>query len=117
MPGKTVWIGGGLILAIGAVAYLSYHESPAAKDAAGTIVEAQRAQTDGTNSMNPATPVGTTDGNAGTADRSSTDGGADRAGQDRAGQDRAGQDRAGQDRAGQDRAGQDRAGQDRANSN
>ena len=26
MPGKTVWIGGGLVLAIGAVAYLSYHE-------------------------------------------------------------------------------------------
>ena len=43
MSGKSVWVVGGLVLAIGAVAYLSYHETPAGKDAAGTIVEAKRA--------------------------------------------------------------------------
>ena len=34
---KTVWIAGGLILAIGVLAYLSYHQSQAVRDAAGTI--------------------------------------------------------------------------------
>ena len=48
MSGKTVWVVGGLVLAIGAVAYLSYHETPAGKDAAGTIVAAKRAYVDGT---------------------------------------------------------------------
>ena len=41
MSGKTVWVVGGLVLAVGAVAYLSYHETPSGKDAAGTIVEGQ----------------------------------------------------------------------------
>jgi hypothetical protein len=99
MINKTVWIAGGLVLAVGAVAYLSYHDSSAGKDAAGTIVEAQRAQTDGASSSNPASPALPTDGNGATADVSSANGGQDRAGQDRAGQDRAGQDRAGQDRS------------------
>src|ERR1700751_4767875 len=43
MSSKTVWVVGGLVLAVGAVAYLSYHETPSGKDAAGTIVEAKRA--------------------------------------------------------------------------
>ena len=37
MARKTVWIAGGLILAIGVLAYLSY-QAPAVKDAAGTVV-------------------------------------------------------------------------------
>jgi hypothetical protein len=37
MSRKTVWIAGGLILAIGVLAYLSYHQAPAVKDAAGTF--------------------------------------------------------------------------------
>ncbi len=40
MSRKTVWIAGGLILAIGVLAYLSYHQAPAMKDAAGTLVAA-----------------------------------------------------------------------------
>ena len=47
MSGKTVWIVSGLVLAVGAVAYLSYNETPAGKDAAGTIVQAKRAYSDG----------------------------------------------------------------------
>ena len=38
MPRKTVWIAGGSIVAIGVLAYLSYHRSPAVTDAAGTLV-------------------------------------------------------------------------------
>ena len=64
MSGKTVWVVGGLVLAIGAVAYLSYHETPAGKDAAGTIVEAKRVRADGTNSAGPATTASTTDQSA-----------------------------------------------------
>ena len=37
MSTKKAWIGGGLILAIGVLAYLSYHQSQAVRDAAGTI--------------------------------------------------------------------------------
>jgi hypothetical protein len=37
MSTKKAWIGGGLILAIGVFAYLSYHQSQAVRDAAGTI--------------------------------------------------------------------------------
>ncbi len=40
MSRKTVWIAGGLIVAISVLAYLSYHQSPAVKDAAGTVVAA-----------------------------------------------------------------------------
>jgi hypothetical protein len=40
MSRKTVWIAGGLILAIGVLGYLSYHQAPATKDAAGTLVAA-----------------------------------------------------------------------------
>lgn len=38
MSRKTVWIAGGLILAIGVFAYLSYHQAPAVKDAAGSLI-------------------------------------------------------------------------------
>jgi hypothetical protein len=41
MTRKTVWIGGGLIVAIGVLAYLSYHQAPAVKDAAGSLVMAR----------------------------------------------------------------------------
>ena len=40
MSRKTTWIAGGLILAIGVLAYLSYHQAPAVKDAAGSLVTA-----------------------------------------------------------------------------
>jgi hypothetical protein len=71
MAGKTVWIAGGVVLAVGVVAYLTY-QTPAAPDAAGTIVEAKRAHADGTNSFNPTATATTTDNGAderGAADR------------------------------------------------
>ena len=43
---KTVWIAGGLILAIGVLAYLSYHQGPAVKDAAGTFAAPSVRRTD-----------------------------------------------------------------------
>jgi hypothetical protein len=69
MPSKTVWIAGGIVVAIGAIAYLSYNKAPAGKDAAGTIVEAKRARADGTNSFNPTPTASTTDQNAGDASK------------------------------------------------
>ena len=47
MSSKTVWVAGGLVLAVAAVAYLGYYDSPAGKDASGTIVQAKRAYADG----------------------------------------------------------------------
>ena len=64
MASRTVWIVGGLVVAIGAIAYLSYNKAPAGKDAAGTIVEAKRARADGTNSFNPTPTASTTDQSA-----------------------------------------------------
>jgi hypothetical protein len=69
MASRTVWIVGGLVVAIGAIAYLSYNKAPAGKDAAGTIVEAKRAQTDGTNSFNPTPTASTTEQNASDASK------------------------------------------------
>jgi hypothetical protein len=69
MASRTVWIVGGLVVAIGAIAYLSYNKAPAGKDAAGTIVEAKRARTDGTNSFNPTPTASTTDQNASDASK------------------------------------------------
>jgi hypothetical protein len=77
MASRTVWIVGGLVVAIGAIAYLSYNKAPAGKDAAGTIVEAKRARSDGTNSFNPTPTASTTDQNA--ADASKGTSGADAA--------------------------------------
>ena len=59
MSGKTVWVVGGLILAVSAVAYLSYHETPSGKDAAGTIVAAKRAYVDGTSASGTGSQTGT----------------------------------------------------------
>ena len=76
MSGKTVWVVGGLVLAIGAVAYLSYHETPSGKDAAGTIVAAKRAYVDGTSASGGGSTVETsntgtdTDVAGNTSDRS-----------------------------------------------
>ena len=67
MSGKTVWVVGGLVLAVGAVAFLSYHETPSGKDAAGTIVEAKRAISDDS-SGGPTSTTGSTDN--GSTDRS-----------------------------------------------
>jgi hypothetical protein len=64
-----VWIVGGVVVAIGAIAYLSYNKAPAGKDAAGTIVEAKRARADGTNSFNPAPTASTTEQNASDASK------------------------------------------------
>jgi hypothetical protein len=69
MASRTVWIVGGLVVAIGAIAYLSYNKAPAGKDAAGTIVEAKRARADGTNSFNPTPTASTTDQNASDASK------------------------------------------------
>ncbi len=73
MSGKTVWMAGGLVLAVGTVAYLSYHETPSGRDAAGTIVAAKRAYVDGTGGSAVGTSTsGTTDdqtGNANGSDR------------------------------------------------
>jgi hypothetical protein len=69
MASKTVWIVGGVVVAIGAIAYLSYNKAPAGKDAAGTIVEAKRARTDGTNSFNPTPTASTTEQNASDASK------------------------------------------------
>src|SRR5262252_9620037 len=68
MSSKTVWVVGGLVLAIGAVAYLSYHETPAGKDAAGTIVEAKRAISESSSGGPPTSTNGSTDN--GSTDRS-----------------------------------------------
>jgi hypothetical protein len=64
MASRTVWIVGGLVVAIGAIAYLSHNKAPAGKDAAGTIVEAKRARADGTNSFNPTPTASTTEQNS-----------------------------------------------------
>src|ERR1700730_2074252 len=77
MPSKTVWIAGGIVVAIGAIAYVSYNKTPAGRDAAGTIVEAKRARADGSNSFNPTPTASTTDQNA--ADSSKGAAGADAA--------------------------------------
>ena len=74
MSGKTVWVVGGLVLAVGAVAYLSYHETPSGKDAAGTIVAAKRAYVDGTSGSGTGSQTGSSntgsDSSGNTSDRS-----------------------------------------------
>ena len=76
MASKNLWIVGGIVIAIAAVAYIGFTGSPAVNDGAGTIVQAKRAQTDGTNSFNPSSSASTTDerahadaGSGDTADR------------------------------------------------
>ena len=71
MAGKTVWIVGGLVVALGVVAYLSYHTAPAGKDAAGTIVEAKRAISDG--ASGPATSSGASGDRSADSDASQGD--------------------------------------------
>jgi hypothetical protein len=56
MANRTVWIVGGLVVAIGAVVYVTYKEGPANTSATGTVVEAKRALSDGATSSAPATP-------------------------------------------------------------
>jgi hypothetical protein len=73
MASRTVWIVGGLVVAIGAIAYLSHNKAPAGKDAAGTIVEAKRARSDGTNSFNPAPTASTNDASAADAAKAAAD--------------------------------------------
>jgi hypothetical protein len=68
MASKTVWIVGGLVVAIGVVAYVAFKPAPAT-DASGTIVEAKRARADGTNSFNPSPTASTTDQNASDASK------------------------------------------------
>jgi hypothetical protein len=77
MASKTVWIAGGIVVAIGVVAYVAFKPGPANTDAAGTIVEAKRARADGTNSFNPSPTASTTDQKA--ADASKGTAGADAA--------------------------------------
>src|SRR5246127_3590120 len=69
MASKTVWIVGGLVVAIGVVAYVAFKPGPANTDAAGTIVEAKRARADGTNSFNPSPTASTTDQSASDASK------------------------------------------------
>jgi len=61
MASKTVWIAGGIVVAIGVVAYVAFKPGPANTDTSGTIVEAKRARADGTNSVNPTPTASTTD--------------------------------------------------------
>jgi len=68
MASKTVWIVGGLVVAIGVVAYVAFKPAPAT-DASGTIVEAKRARADGTNSFNPSPTASTTDQSASDASK------------------------------------------------
>src|ERR1700756_3614133 len=68
MASKTVWIVGGLVVAIGVVAYVAFKPAPAT-DASGTIVEAKRARADGTNSVNPTPTASTTDQSASDASK------------------------------------------------
>jgi hypothetical protein len=71
MASKTVWIASGIVVAIGVVAYVGFNGgSPAVNDGAGTIVQAKRAQTDGTNSFNPSS---TTDERANTDSNGTSD--------------------------------------------
>ena len=74
MSGKTVWVVGGLALAIGAVGYLSYHETPSGKDAAGTIVAAKRALVDSSSASGTST-TSTTPSSDGSPDRNANDDG------------------------------------------
>ncbi len=67
MASKTVWIVGGLVVAIGVVAYVALKPGPANTETSGTIVEAKRARADGTNSFNPAPTASTTEQGAGDA--------------------------------------------------
>jgi hypothetical protein len=69
MASKTVWIVGGLVVAIGVVAYVALKPGPVNTDAAGTIVEAKRARADGTNSFNPSPTASTTEQNASDASK------------------------------------------------
>ena len=95
MSSKTVWVAGGLVLAVAAVAYLGYYDSPAGKDASGTIVQAKRAYADGTSASSTGSQTGTsntgsdTSGSGNTSDRS---GDASNAGADRGGASNAGAD-------------------------
>jgi hypothetical protein len=85
MSGKTVWVVGGLVLAVGAVAYLSYHETPSGKDAAGTIVAAKRAYVDGASGSGTGSTTGTADNgtdNAGVGNTSDRNGDSDKQGAD-----------------------------------
>ena len=105
MSNKTVWIVGGLVVAVGAVAFLSYHDTPAGKDAAGTIVAAKRAYADGTSGSGTGSQTGTsnigsdTSGAGGTSDRSGGNGtGADRGSGQNVGADRGSGQNVGADR-------------------
>ena len=73
MSSKTVWVVGGLALAIGAVAYLSYHETPAGKDAAGTIVAAKRALFDSSGGSGTSTTSTTPSSDGSSTDRNASD--------------------------------------------
>jgi hypothetical protein len=111
MASKTVWIVGGVVVAIGAIAYLSYNKAPAGKDAAGTIVEAKRALSDG--ASGPATSSGpsgdrSTDSDAKSQDAKSQDAKS----QDAKSQDAKSQDAKSQDAKSQDAKSQDAKAQD-----
>jgi hypothetical protein len=58
-----MWIVGGLVVAVGVVGFLIYNAAPSGASTTGTIVEAKRAQTDGTNSTDssPAPTASPTD--------------------------------------------------------
>ena len=73
MASKNLWIVGGIVIAIGAVAYIGFTGSPAVNDGAGTIVQAKRAQTDGTNSFNPSSNASATDERANTDSAGTSD--------------------------------------------
>ena len=73
MASRTLWIAGGIVVAIGVVAYVNFKGSPAVIDGAGTITQAKRAQTDGTNSFNPSSNANATDERANTDSAGTSD--------------------------------------------
>ena len=115
MTSKTVWIAGGIAVAIGVVAYVGYNGMPAGLSGAGTIVEVKRAQTDGTNAFNPNAPTATPDQQA--KDSGTSGNGADRADATRADANRADANRADANRADANRADANRADANRADAN
>ncbi len=110
MSNKTVWAASGLIVAIGAVAFLSYHETPSGKDAAGTIVAAKRVYVDATSASG-----GNSQTDTNTSDTSASGNGSDRSGAasgDAKGGDAKGGDAKGGDAKGGDAKGGDAKGGD-----
>jgi hypothetical protein len=112
MTNRTVWIVGGVIVALSAVAYVMYSGSPAGQDAAGTIMEAKRVISDGAST--PPTLPGPQDGSTDTPTNQGDNASRDNASRDNASRDNASRDNASRDNASRDNASRDNAARDNA---